>query len=245
MSSHPSATVAARHKSDARLAAAAARARRTPTARHLARRHVAVTVTKWLLPTLALALLSSIALWPEFNRTAEQARLAFRQISGEIHGTELIDARYHGIDDKGRPYTVTAATARQVGPSRFNLTLPKADITLQDGTWLLLEAKDGVYRQKDDQLDLSHAVTLYRDDGTTMVTSSAEIDIRNGAAAGGDPVRAQGPFGTLRSQGFTVLDKGAIIQFTGHAHLLLNGATVPATAQAAPAPAAVAPRAAK
>jgi lipopolysaccharide export system protein LptC len=240
MSPQPLTSIGPQHKPGDRLAASG-RARQTPTARHLARRRFAVTVTKWLLPALALALLSSIALWPEFNRTAEQARLAFRQISGQIHGAELIDARYHGIDAKGRPYTVTAATAQQAGRNRFNLTSPKADITLQDGTWLMLQAKKGVYRREADALDLSHAVTLYRDDGTTMVTNSASIDIKNGAAAGGQPVLAEGPFGTLNAQGFTLLDKGAIIQFTGHAHLVLNGATVgastqPVAAQGTPAP---------
>lgn len=212
--------------------AAAARTRHPPTKRHLARRHFAVTVTKWLLPALALALLSTIALWPEFDQTAEEARLAFKQVSGEINGAELIDARYHGIDEKGRPYTVTAATAQQAGGDRINLTSPKADITLQNGTWLMLQAKDGVYWQHSNQLDLSHAVTLYRDDGTTMVTASAAIDIKNGAASGAEPVHAQGPFGTLDAQGFTLVDKGAIIQFTGPAKLVLNGATAGAAAPA-------------
>jgi lipopolysaccharide export system protein LptC len=210
----------------ARLAAAAAaRMRRTPTARHLARRHFAVTFTKWLLPALALALLSTIALWPEFDSTTEAARLAFQRVSGEIHGAELIDARYHGIDEKGRPYTVTAATAQQAGADRVNLTSPKADITLQDGTWLMLQARHGVYMQHSNQLDLSHAVTLYRDDGTTMVTASAAIDLKNGAAAGAEPVHAEGPFGVLDSQGFTLVDKGTNIQFAGPAKLVLNGAT--------------------
>ena len=138
----------------------------------------------------------------------------------------MIDARYHGIDEKGRPYTLTAATAQQDGPERVNLTIPKGDITLEDGTWLMLQAKQGVFMQHINQLDLSHDVTLYRDDGTTLVTASASIDLKNGAAAGAEPVHAEGPFGTLDAQGFTLVDKGANIQFAGPAHLVLNGATV-------------------
>ena len=90
----------------------------------------------------------------------------------------------------------------------------------------MLQAKQGVFMQHINQLDLSHDVTLYRDDGTTLVTASAAIDLKNGAAAGAEPVHAEGPFGTLDAQGFTLLDKGANIQFTGPAHLVLNGATV-------------------
>ncbi len=90
----------------------------------------------------------------------------------------------------------------------------------------MLQAKQGVFIQHTNQLDLSHDVTLYRDDGTTLVTASASIDMKNGAAAGADPVHAEGPFGTLEAQGgFTLLDKGATIQFAGPAHLVLNGAS--------------------
>ena len=244
MSLHPVTTFATQRRSGTKLmVAAAARMRRLPSSRHLARRHVAITLTKLLLPALALVLLASIALWPEFDRAKEQALQAFRRISSEIEGAQLIDARYHGIDDKGRPYTLTAATAQQVGPERYNLTTPKGDITLQDGTWLMLQAKQGVFIQHSNQLDLSHDVTLYRDDGTTLVTASASIDLKNGAAAGAEPVHAEGPFGTLDAQGFTLVDKGATIQFAGPAHLVLNAASSAATPEASQAPPQASPAA--
>jgi lipopolysaccharide export system protein LptC len=142
-----------------------------------------------------------------------------------VGGATLTDARYRGVDDQGRPYTLTAATAQQDGPDRVNLTTPKGDITLSNGTWLMVQSKDGVFLQHSGQLDLSHEVTLYRDDGTTLVTASASIDLKNGAAASSDPTHAEGPFGTLDAQGFTVTDKGAAVQFAGPAHLVLNGAS--------------------
>jgi lipopolysaccharide export system protein LptC len=89
----------------------------------------------------------------------------------------------------------------------------------------MVQSKDGVFLQHSGQLDLSHEVTLYRDDGTTLVTASASIDLKNGAAASSDPTHAEGPFGTLDAQGFTVTDKGAAVQFAGPAHLVLNGAS--------------------
>jgi len=73
-------------------------------------------------------------------------------------------------------------------------------------------------------LDLSHDVQLYRDDGVTMRTQSAAVDLKQGAAASSDRTHAEGPFGQLDSQGFTVLDKGSTIQFQGPAHLILNQA---------------------
>jgi lipopolysaccharide export system protein LptC len=207
------------------IATAAARMHRVPSQRHLARRRVLINLTKWLLPVGALALLSTIALWPELDRAADQTRMSFAGVSATVQGARLTDARYRGVDQQGRPYTLTASIAQQVTPERINLTLPKGDITLTDGTWLMLQAKRGVYTQHRDELDLSHDVTLYRDDGTTMVTASATVDLKNSAAAGAEPVHAEGPFGTLDAHGFTLLDKGTIIQFAGPAHLVLNSAT--------------------
>jgi lipopolysaccharide export system protein LptC len=213
------------NRSDAYLVATAARVRVPPTPGRMARRRWAITLTKWLLPAAALALLTTVALWPEVERATEQARRAIHQVSAEVESGQLVDARYHGVDEKGRPFTLTAATARQADPERIKLTIPKGDITLEDGTWLMLNAKRGVFVQRSNQLDLTEDVTLYRDDGTTLVTASASVDMKNGAAAGAEPVHAEGPFGTLDAQGFTVVDKGTTIQFAGPAQVLLNGTT--------------------
>lgn len=207
------------------IAAAAERMRRMPSPRHLARRRALIVLTKWLLPIAALGLLSTIALWPEFDHLADQAHMSFSGGATALRGARLTDAQYRGLDEQGRPYTLTAAIAQQASPERVNLTSPKGDVTLKAGTWLMLQSKQGVYLQHSDELDLSHDVTLYRDDGTTMTTASATIDLKHSAAAGADPVHAHGPFGTLDASGFTLLDKGTIIQFAGPAHLVLNGAS--------------------
>ncbi|WP_428493467.1 LPS export ABC transporter periplasmic protein LptC [Rhodopila sp.] len=194
-----------------------------PAPRRIARRRFLITLTKWVLPIAAMALLASIALYPEIRDATTRARLSMNHISGEVDGGRLLGARYNGVDEKGRPYTITADIARQIDPDRVGLTMPKGDITLQNGTWLMLNSKRGIYMQHLDQLDLSKDVTLYRDDGTTMHTESASIDMKAGAAAGSQPVHAEGPFGVLDAQGFTLMDKGAAIDFPGPAHLVLNG----------------------
>ncbi|MBV8093886.1 MAG: LPS export ABC transporter periplasmic protein LptC [Acetobacteraceae bacterium] len=183
-----------------------------------------VRISKWVLPAAALALLAAIALWPEFDRESNEARVAFRRMTTAMDGATLVDARYRGVDERGRPYTVTAEIAQQVGPERVNLTTPKGDITLENGTWMLLQSKQGVFMQHANQLDLSHEVFLYRDDGTTMRTEAATIDLKAGAAASAERTHAEGPFGVLDADGgFTLTDKGEVVQFAGPAKLVLNG----------------------
>jgi lipopolysaccharide export system protein LptC len=199
------------------------RDRAPPPASQMARRRFAIGLAKWVLPITAAVLLGLLALWPELLRMATATRLSMAHVSGEVEGGKLIDARYNGIDQRGRPYTVTAATGWKMDPDRIGLTMPKGDITLENGTWLMLTAKDGIYAQSLQQLDLVNDVTLYRDDGTTMHTHSATIDIKAGAAAGNEDVHVEGPFGTLDAKGFTVTEKGAAIDFPGPAHVVLNG----------------------
>lgn len=182
-----------------------------------------VGLTKRVLPLVALALLLLVAFWPEIQGNGDRSRISYRRIDITPEGGQLTDAHYQGVDSSGRPYTVTATRVRQVGPERTDLEAPKADMQMQSGEWLMVQAKRGIYEQKANRLDLAGDVTLYRDDGTVLVTESASLDMRANAAAGHEMVHAEGPFGTLDAQGFAVLDRGAVVQFTGPARLVLNG----------------------
>lgn len=216
---------AARRPGDRLAAAGPARSRRAPSTGSIARRRALVTLTKWALPVGALALLGSIAVWPELTRVKEQGRIAFRRaFSTAADSARLREPRYRGVDERGRPYTVTADWAAQAGPLRVNLSEPKGDLVPEGGGWIMVQSHDGVYIQHSGQLDLSNDVILYRDDGTVMRTQSAAVDVKNAAAASDDQTHAEGPFGVLDAQGFTLVDKGAVIQFHGPARLVLNGA---------------------
>ena len=173
------------------------------------------------------ALLAAVALWPDFSRHNDKARFSFANVSGELEGAKLRHARYHGVDEKGRPYTITTDTARQLDAERVELGKPQGDLTEQGGTWLNLRAEHGIFMQKANTLDLWQDVVLYRDDGTTLTTAAATLDTKAGTAVSGSPVHAEGPFGVLDAQGFTITDKGAAVQFAGPAHVVLNGASAP------------------
>ncbi len=196
-----------------------------PTRRGIARRRVIVTMTKWLLPLVALLLLGAIAAWPEISRVTDQGRITFRRALGlAADSARMLEPRYHGANERGQPYTLSAASAVQVGPERVNLEAPKGDVMLQGGSWMLVQSKTGVFVQHRNQLDLSDDVQLYRDDGVTMRTESATVDLKSGAATSAMMTHAEGPFGQLDAQGFTLVDKGAVVQFQGPARLILNEA---------------------
>jgi lipopolysaccharide export system protein LptC len=199
------------------------RGRRVPSMAQAARRRWLVWLTKWLLPLAAVALLASVALWPELSRQVDQARLSYRRgtVSGE--GGQARDARYNGVDAQGQPYSMTATTARQTAPDRYDLTGVMGDLSTNAGGWLAVKGRDGVYAQAAGQLDLSGGVTLYRDDGTTLRSAAITLDMPAGVATSADRTHVEGPFGTLDAQGFTLTDHGQVVRFAGPARLVLNG----------------------
>ena len=208
-----------------RLTTATTHVRRPPSSRKMASRRRTVMWAKRLLPVVAMLILASLALWPQISAEFDNARIRYHKggFAADVKAGRLLRVRYHGQDSRNRPYTVTADEAEQIGAERVNLTMPKGDVVSENGSWTYGESLHGVYRQHAGLLDMSGNVVLYRDDGITMRTQSAAMDLKQGAAAGNEPTHVEGPFGTLDAQGFALVDKGSVIQFAGKSRLLLNG----------------------
>jgi lipopolysaccharide export system protein LptC len=194
-----------------RLASGSVRTRVVPTRRHLEGRRRLVLWTKRLLPVVALLLLSSVALWPEIAREIDLVRGNYSRdgLTAKWEAGKLLDVRYHGIDARNRPYTITADQATQATPERVNLVNPKGDLLSENGSWTFVQSQNGVYMQHAGLLDLSGDVVIYRDNGVTLRTAAAAMDLKAGAGASNQPTHAEGPFGTLDAQGFALVDKGA------------------------------------
>ena len=202
------------------------RQRFAPTSRQLARRRLLVGLGKWLLPAAALGLLVLIAFWPEIEGSEDSARVSFRRsIEPRPEALRVVAPRYQGVDELNRPYTITAQIGQQEGSEKIlDLTAPRADILLTDGTWVYVEAEHGRFDRPEDRLDLWGRVTIYHDNGTMLLTERATTWLKEGSASGDAAVAAQGPFGTLTAEGFRLTGRGAIVIFTGDAHAVLENA---------------------
>ena len=176
----------------------------------------------------------------------------------------MLGARYRGLDGRDRPYMITAEEAQQVSTpaapepqpatgtsiqpaavpagarpagdpgDRINLVRPVADTLGQGGDWVRISARDGIYMQHAQVLDVTHDVALYRQDGIMMTSPMADFDLRRGIIASDAWVHAEGPFGVLDAQGYVLSQHDGLAQFRGPARLVLNDDRI-----ARPAPAAV------
>ena len=204
---------------------APSRERWSPSASQINRRRIAVRLAKWLLPIAGVGLLVGIAVWPELDRLEDRARVSFRRvIQAAPDAVRVVEPRYQGLDEQNRPFTVTATVATQTETADIvDLDRPRADILMTDGSWVLLESVTGRFDKGRNTLDLSGDVTLWQDGGNMLVTEAAEIQLQEGAASGDRPVAAQGPFGTLVSEGFRLTERGQVVVFTGRSRAVLEG----------------------
>lgn len=199
------------------------RERRVPSAAQIARRQRLMRLLKLAMPLLAAGLLATLLFWREID--GNEGRLSFRR--GPVlvpEALQLVAPRFQGLDDLGRPYTVTARVARQPGQEQLMLLdRPQADIVLNDGAWIYAESENGRYHRPTQLLELEGDVRIYHDSGVLFRTEAAAVQIDAGSARGERTTRAQGSFGNIISEGFEMTDRGAVMVFTGRAHAVLEG----------------------
>lgn len=184
-----------------------------------------VGFTKFMLPIVAVVLVALVFFWPQLEKTRKSITNSIMTAltPEDFENLQIVRPRYVGVDDSNRPFLLTAEVARQESAKADLVTLiaPKADITLEGGTFLALTANAGSYLQSSKTLRLSGDVSIFHDEGYSFQTEEATIDFVAGTASGDTPVVAEGPLGTLNSEGFRVGDMGETFIFTGHARLVV------------------------
>jgi lipopolysaccharide export system protein LptC len=197
------------------------------------RRSVLITVLRIGLPLGAAALAGIVVLWPYFAPDVDRIRLSANVPRIELGESrdQVVAAEYEGTDSRGRPFVVAADTVRQAGGDErvLDLTAPRARLVLSEDGWATVVADTGRLDRRMDHLELSGDVTLADHRGYEARTSRATVDIGQAVVSGQEPVVASGPFGTLTSNGFRIVDSGATVFFTGRSRLVAkSGATVEA-----------------
>lgn len=191
------------------------------------RHHVFVRGLQGLLVTLAVALIAASIYLGSASQSGP-GRATNIILRKPDSAARAVDPRLVSRDAKGRPYTITAKTAvkRTPGNRLWHLKKPTADITLKNGSWLTLRARNGRYNKGRRHLRLREHVSLFHDNGFELHTSRAFADLEAGTVRSSTDVRGHGPAGTIRAEGLRISDNGKRILFTGRSDLKIHNSSL-------------------
>jgi lipopolysaccharide export system protein LptC len=180
---------------------------------------------KYLLPILAIGVAALIFVWSQANLPIIRLRIADSEVAPrEVDAVSMASPRFAGTDAMNRQYTVTADTATQSPDNDdiIQLQQPKADILMENGAKVRVDADSGVYRRGQKLLDLSGTVTLQEERGYDFRTTQAHVDFDKNLASGEARVDGTMPQGTLTGEGFRIEENGARLFLLGRSRMVLD-----------------------
>ena len=177
---------------------------------------------KYFLAILALALIALLVGLPLLERDDDMVRVIFNaaeKTAPEV--PKMTHPRFQGTDSRNQPFTISADSAMQEGEEEVLLSMLNADITLEGGNWLSITASQGRLNMAQKRLQLTGQVQLFYDQGYEFRTEAANIDMERKTAEGDSPIEGQGPFGSLKADGFRLYGAGERLEFLHAVRLTL------------------------
>lgn len=155
-----------------------------------------------------------------------------RLVQGDAPGIEMSAPTLTGTDRNGRPFEVKAAQATQSREGLVELTDVSLRMELEDGP-LTLTARTGRIQPETGLASVDGQVKINLADTHHFTTEHADADLKAGRITGNQPVRVEGPMGTIDAEGFVVEKSVQQITFTGGVRSTVNQ-TAPAEGSPAP-----------
>lgn len=196
-----------------------------------------VKTLRLILPVLAGISLLALLIWPWWQekqqykiKQAHETRLSQQDAQRPVSDAPLQVQKpeYHGVDQAGRPYYITAERVEQALDAKVPMVLirPQASLHL-DATaaphhqTVTLQADQGLYDLQAQIIDLKGNVTLNYA-GYTIIADDLALDMTGAAAATNSSVSGHGPRGTLEATRLMIKDKGTRLVLKGPGRLVFK-----------------------
>lgn len=177
-----------------------------------------VRIMKVMLPITALSLIVLVVVYSAGGgRDNDTISIRGTEMNELTQDRALVNPKLTGTDGRGQPFTVTAkgATLAPGKAQRMTIDEVKADITMQDKSWVQVGAVQGTLDVEGKTLDLNHTINIYSDRGYECHTDSARYDFGSGLLKGESPIKCQGPLGIITAKRFEGLRDPGILKFMG------------------------------
>jgi lipopolysaccharide export system protein LptC len=129
-------------------------------------------------------------------------------------GATVIAPRFEGRDENDQPYALTAETARRrrEAPDLVDLVSPR----LVDAASTAVQARDGVWNDKDKILDLVGDVVMTDAAGYSFTADRTRMYVEENRVEGKTPLQGYGPIGEVKANEYEVVDEGSRIILKGN-----------------------------
>jgi len=160
-----------------------------------------------------------------FNPFRMLSKLPFDVGNVVVSGTKITMQSPHmaGFTPDRRPYEVSANTALQdiTNPNFIELEILKAKLEMVDKTTVLMDARKGYFKNREQLLDL-HEDVLLRSPTYIAKLSEATIDMGKGTVVSDKPVNVKMMDGTLDAKRLEITGRGELMTFYGGVIMHLN-----------------------
>jgi lipopolysaccharide export system protein LptC len=148
-----------------------------------------------------------------------------------VSGTKITMQSPHmaGFTPDRRPYEVNANTALQdiTNPNFIELEILKGKVEMEDKSIVLMNARKGYFKNREQLLDLHEDVVLTSPSYVARL-SEATIDMGKGTVVSNKPVNVKMMDGVLDSQRLEITGRGELMIFYGGVVMNLNPIDKPA-----------------
>lgn len=177
------------------------------------RRSRLVRGARLLLPVAMVGLLGAATgqvIW----RTVTAADRAPERPQAQIR---MLNPRFFGQSSEGRAFLITARSAVRDDADLKRVLLDDPTLTLgtDEPKPTRVTAKNGVYREDNLKLVLRGDVRMDDGGGYRFASDEAFVDTKTGVITGETLLQGEGPTGQVKSNAYSVYDKGDRIVFRG------------------------------
>lgn len=181
---------------------------------------------RFILPLAAVILTTIVITWPDMeDKIAIIPKEDIIPSAGSTLGqTELLNPVFETTDKHQQPVHVTAKRAlqNQENPDLVKLEQPLADLKMEDGTDLHIEAVHGTYEQEVEKLFLQENVKIRHESGYELRAEELRVDMQTKEAFSDKNVEVDGPDAKVEATGLAGnVDNGLLI-FKGPAKLTIK-----------------------
>lgn len=171
---------------------------------------------------LAMAVILVIALFNKYRINIPKLELENLVVSG----TKITMESPHlsGYTPDQRPYELWAKTATQdvTDPDHVELTTLRAKVLMEDRSTVTLDARTGLFDNKEQTLDLHKDVFLQTSTGYEARLNQAHVDMAKGTVDSDEHVDVKLTNGTLSSDRLHITDGGEVVRFEGNVVMHLD-----------------------